>query len=87
MKIIHTERICAGCGASYSPNLAKGGRLPRGYKVCPHCGGRSTEFTSRLYECGCCGGYHRATFFGDCRCDSERFHYGMNTLDGKGERA
>ena len=24
-------------------------------------------------ECGCCGHYHRATFRGDCREDSERF--------------
>jgi hypothetical protein len=23
-------------------------------------------------ECGCCGSYHRADYFGDCRNDSER---------------
>lgn len=24
-------------------------------------------------ECGCCGAYHRADFWGDCREDGERF--------------
>lgn len=24
--------------------------------------------------CGCCGGYHRTDFYGDCREDSERFN-------------
>lgn len=29
---------------------------------------------SNLYiECGCCGGFHRVDFQGDCREDSERF--------------
>jgi len=26
-----------------------------------------------LEECGCCGGYHRTDWHGDCREDSERF--------------
>ncbi len=26
-----------------------------------------------IIECGCCGAYHRAAFYGDCRDDSERF--------------
>ena len=26
-----------------------------------------------LDECGCCGGYHRPQFSGDCRDDAERF--------------
>jgi len=26
-----------------------------------------------LEECGCCGGYHRPDFHGDCRNDDERF--------------
>lgn len=29
---------------------------------------------SRVYvECGCCGAYHRADFYGDCRENTERF--------------
>lgn len=32
-------------------------------------GPRSTVYV----ECGCCGSYHRADFYGDCREDSERF--------------
>jgi hypothetical protein len=27
----------------------------------------------RIVECGCCGSYHRAEYFGDCRNDAERF--------------
>jgi hypothetical protein len=27
----------------------------------------------RIVECGCCGCYHRAEYFGDCRNDDERF--------------
>lgn len=26
-----------------------------------------------VIACGCCGGYHRTDFHGDCREDSERF--------------
>jgi hypothetical protein len=26
-----------------------------------------------MEECGCCGGYHRPEFHGDCREDNERF--------------
>ena len=26
-------------------------------------------------ECGCCGGYHRCNYFGDCRNDTERFSF------------
>jgi hypothetical protein len=30
---------------------------------------------SRVYvECGCCGAYHRADFWGDCRENGERFY-------------
>jgi hypothetical protein len=26
-----------------------------------------------LEECGCCGGFHRVAWLGDCRNDAERF--------------
>lgn len=29
--------------------------------------------TETYFECGCCGHYHRSTFWGDCRQDDERF--------------
>ena len=32
-------------------------------------GKRSNVFV----ECGCCGAYHRADFWGDCREDAERY--------------
>ncbi len=32
---------------------------------------KSTDF---FEECGCCGEYHRDTWFGDCRNDEERFN-------------
>jgi len=28
----------------------------------------------RYIECGCCGQYHRADYWGDCRNDEERFN-------------
>src|ERR1700704_3280708 len=28
---------------------------------------------STYIECGCCGAYHRSTYYGDCRNDIERF--------------
>jgi hypothetical protein len=31
------------------------------------------EVVDHLAECGCCGGYHRPDYWGDCRNDSERF--------------
>jgi len=31
------------------------------------------EVLDDLEECGCCGGYHRPEFSGDCRDDNERF--------------
>lgn len=33
----------------------------------------TTNRTNRFVVCGCCGAYHRADFWGDCREDSERF--------------
>jgi hypothetical protein len=27
-----------------------------------------------LYDCGCCGGFHRLGYDGDCRSDADRFH-------------
>lgn len=32
-----------------------------------------SDVLSDLDECGCCGGYHRPDFYGDCRNDAERF--------------
>lgn len=29
---------------------------------------------SNLEECECCGGWHRAEFYGDCRDDNERYY-------------
>ena len=29
---------CADCGGAWSPLLQTGGRMPRGYRVCPSCG-------------------------------------------------
>ena len=29
---------CANCGGAWSPNLQWGGKMPRGYRNCPHCG-------------------------------------------------
>ena len=80
------ERVCANCGQDYSPMLQAGGRLPRGFKKCPKCGGVNTEFVEKLYECGCCGAYHRKYFSGDCRDDNNRFGYGFHTLDEGGEK-
>ena len=28
----------------------------------------------QVIECGCCGAFHRAAFYGDCREDSERLY-------------
>lgn len=28
-----------------------------------------------LMECGCCGGFHRRAYCGDCRNDAERFDF------------
>lgn len=41
--------------------LFKGAGIPTGKR------------TNNFVECGCCGAYHRADFYGDCREDSERF--------------
>ena len=29
---------CANCGGAWSPLLQTGGKMPRGYRNCPHCG-------------------------------------------------
>jgi len=29
----------------------------------------------KFIECGCCGSYHHIDFYGDCRNDSNRFHF------------
>jgi hypothetical protein len=31
------------------------------------------RISEEMEECGCCGGYHRPEFSGDCREDAERF--------------
>lgn len=35
---------------------------------------RETDM-QRFAECGSCGAYHRADYWGDCRNDDERFEY------------
>ena len=50
---------------------------------------KDAEFT--MIECGCCECYHKSSFHGDCRVDSERFlpHCGDNApfiTDRNGER-
>jgi len=37
------KRICWDCGAEYSPNVVSGGRMPKGYKVCPKCKSTKTR--------------------------------------------
>jgi len=32
-----------------------------------------TKKPTRIFECGCCGAWHRDSFWGDCRNDTERF--------------
>ena len=32
-----------------------------------------TERSKVFEECGCCGGYHRDDWYGDCRNDRERY--------------
>ena len=32
------------------------------------------KHTEWLEECGCCGAYHKASYHGDCRNDSERYY-------------
>lgn len=78
--ITDTERTCADCHTSYSPMLGPGGRMPRGYKICPICKSVNTEFLDRLHECGSCGAFHRKRYSGDCRNDGERFPIGNNPL-------
>ena len=46
---------------SYPAGFWVGAGIPAGPRV--------NTFT----ECGCCGGYHRTDFTGDCREDAERF--------------
>lgn len=29
---------CCQCGTQWSPLIRPGGRMPRGYSICPHCG-------------------------------------------------
>ena len=33
--------LCPHCGQEYSPNLRRGGNLPRGWTICPWCGNRA----------------------------------------------
>jgi len=34
--------------------------------------GRIFKEGQKFVECGCCGCYHRADYYGDCRNDEER---------------
>lgn len=34
---------------------------------------KESEEGMTFIECGCCGSYHRSTYYGDCRNDAERF--------------
>lgn len=39
MKISDEGRIeCAKCGMEWSPMVRAGGRMPKGYFICPRCG-------------------------------------------------
>ena len=34
-----------------------------------------TNANKVFIECGCCGHYHYSNWYGDCRDDSQRFHF------------
>ena len=46
---------------------------------------RLTEDNIHMYDCGCCGQYHRSDFAGDCRNDEQR--YGLADVLTNEERA
>lgn len=39
-------RQCRKCGIRYSPQIKEGGKLPRGYTICPNCGSKDTFVVS-----------------------------------------
>lgn len=39
-------RQCRKCGFRYSPQIKEGGKLPRGYTICPNCGSKDTFVVS-----------------------------------------
>ncbi len=41
------NRICEDCGQVYSPCIREGGRMPKGYKICPSCESENTKPTDR----------------------------------------
>ena len=40
----------------------------------------------KLFECGCCGGFHKETFMGDCRDDSNRYYFDGEYYQAKGRK-
>jgi len=38
------KRKCNDCGRKYSPMLRAKGYMPRGYRICPKCKSKKTEW-------------------------------------------
>ena len=50
------------------PTIFMGWTPDEARAACAHANAAMT-----FIECGCCGAYHRSTYYGDCRNDLERF--------------
>ena len=55
-----------GRSGGESVTLMKDGEI-----VAEYMGAVDTQ--ESFIECGCCGAYHRSTYYGDCRNNAERF--------------